>query len=37
VTQVYRREGSNWVLVHRHADPLVSTVDLATLSALTGA
>ena len=34
VTQVYRREGADWLLVHRHADPLVATVDLAGLSAL---
>ena len=29
VTQVYRRDGSDWQLVHRHADPLVRTLDLA--------
>jgi len=28
VTQVYRREGSNWLLVHRHADPLVEPIGL---------
>ena len=28
VTQVYRREGSEWVLVHRHADPLVEPIGL---------
>jgi ketosteroid isomerase-like protein len=26
VTHVYRRDGSDWLLVHRHADPLVSTI-----------
>ena len=35
VTQVYRREGADWLLVHRHADPLVKTIDLPELSALT--
>jgi ketosteroid isomerase-like protein len=34
VTQVYRREGSDWQLVHRHADPLVQTVDLEEAAAL---
>jgi hypothetical protein len=28
VTQVFRRIGSDWQLVHRHADPLVQTVEL---------
>jgi hypothetical protein len=28
VTQVYRREGSEWLLVHRHADPLVEPIGL---------
>lgn len=35
VTQVYRRDGADWLLVHRHADPLVATIDLAALSAFT--
>jgi ketosteroid isomerase-like protein len=26
VTLVYRREGSEWMLVHRHADPLVKGI-----------
>ena len=34
VTQVYRRDGSDWQLVHRHADPLVRTVDLEEAAAL---
>jgi ketosteroid isomerase-like protein len=34
VTHVYRRDASDWKLVHRHADPLVSTLDLAELAAL---
>jgi ketosteroid isomerase-like protein len=28
VTQVYRRDGSDWRVVHRHADPLVGPVGL---------
>jgi ketosteroid isomerase-like protein len=28
VTQVYRREGEHWRVVHRHADPLVHPIDL---------
>jgi ketosteroid isomerase-like protein len=34
VTHVYRREGSDWLLVHRHADPLVHTLDLSQIAAL---
>jgi ketosteroid isomerase-like protein len=28
VTLVYRREGDDWTLVHRHADPLVDRISL---------
>ena len=34
VTHVYRREGSDWLLVHRHADPLVHTIDMEQLGGL---
>jgi ketosteroid isomerase-like protein len=34
VTQVYRRDGSDWLLVHRHADPLVQAVGLEEAAAL---
>jgi ketosteroid isomerase-like protein len=34
VTQVYRRQGGQWWLVHRHADPLVRHVGLETAAAL---
>jgi ketosteroid isomerase-like protein len=34
VTQVYRRQGGQWWLVHRHADPLVRNVGLETAAAL---
>ena len=34
VTHVYRREGSDWRLVHRHADPLVQHMELHELNAL---
>jgi ketosteroid isomerase-like protein len=34
VTQIYRRDGSDWQLVHRHADPLVRTIDLEEAAAL---
>jgi len=26
VTLVFRRSGGDWVLVHRHADPLVNPI-----------
>ena len=34
VTRVYRREGSAWRLVHRHADPLVAGISLEQAAAL---
>ena len=34
VTQVYRRHGAEWRLVHRHADPLVRRIGLETSAAL---
>lgn len=34
VTLVYRREGSEWRLAHRHADPLVRSVTLPEAAAL---
>lgn len=34
VTQVYRREGSEWHLAHRHADPLATGISLAEAAAL---
>jgi len=34
VTLVYRREGSDWRLAHRHADPLVKGVSLERAAAL---
>ena len=34
VTHVYRRSGSDWQLVHRHADPLVSLIGLEQLASI---
>lgn len=34
VTLVYRRDGSNWQLAHRHADPLVKDISLKEVAAL---
>jgi ketosteroid isomerase-like protein len=34
VTEVYRKEGSEWQLAHRHADPLVRRLTLEATAAL---
>ena len=34
VTQVFRRDGAEWRLVHRHADPLVNGISLEQAAAL---
>jgi len=34
VTQVYRREGAAWQLVHRHADPLANGIGLEQAAAI---
>ena len=34
VTQVYRRDGADWRVVHRHADPLVQQIGLARAAEL---
>lgn len=34
ITHVYRRDGSDWLLVHRHADPLVHRIDHEQIAAL---
>jgi len=34
VTEVYRKDGSDWQLVHRHADPLVQKVTLQQAAVL---
>jgi len=35
VTQVYRREGNGWQLVHRHADPLANGISLEHMAEVT--
>jgi ketosteroid isomerase-like protein len=34
VTQVYRRAGADWQVVHRHADPMVTDIGLERAAAL---
>jgi ketosteroid isomerase-like protein len=34
VTLVFRHEGSEWRLVHRHADPLVHAISMEHMAAL---
>ena len=34
VTSVFKREGSRWLLAHRHADPIVNDVSLAQAAEL---
>ena len=34
VTQVYRKQGSEWQLAHRHADPLLHNIGLEAAAAI---
>lgn len=34
VTLVWRREGAEWQLVHRHADPIVRSISIERAAAL---
>ena len=34
VTQVFRRDGSDWRIVHRHADPLANSISVEQAAAL---
>jgi ketosteroid isomerase-like protein len=34
VTQIYRRNGAEWELVHRHADPIVENIGMQATAAL---
>jgi ketosteroid isomerase-like protein len=34
VTQVFRHDGAGWLLVHRHADPLVKPIGFEQMAAL---
>jgi hypothetical protein len=34
VTEVYREDGSDWLLLHRHADPLTNRIALKQAAAI---